>query len=112
MKLPRRRFLHLAAGAAALPAVLRFAWAQAYPSRPVRVIIGVPAGSASDILARLSGLGRGLVMLARIDPMRRRKFIAFRGGRVAARGMRGAAGNTGDPILLLHIARHQRGGLR
>ena len=53
MKLPRRRFLHLAAGAAALPAVSRFAWAQAYPSRPVRVIVGQAAGSSSDITARL-----------------------------------------------------------
>ena len=43
MKLPRRKFLHLAAGAAALPAVSRFAWAQAYPSRPVRMIVGFTA---------------------------------------------------------------------
>jgi hypothetical protein len=40
MKLPRRKFLRLAGGAAALPAVSRFAWAQAYPSRPVRIIVG------------------------------------------------------------------------
>ena len=53
MKLPRRKFLHLAAGAAALPAVSRIAWAQAYPTRPVRIIVGYSAGSASDILARL-----------------------------------------------------------
>ena len=39
MKLPRRTFLHLAAGAAALPAVSRFAWAQVYPTRPVRIIV-------------------------------------------------------------------------
>ena len=55
MKLPRRRFLHLAAGAAALPAVSRIAWAQTYPSRPVRLIVGFGAGSASDIVARLIG---------------------------------------------------------
>jgi len=50
MKLSRRNFLHLAAGAAALPAVSRFAWAQAYPSRPVRIIVGFPqaAGSTSS----------------------------------------------------------------
>src|SRR5499433_2178881 len=55
MKLPRRRFLHLAAGAAALPTVSRFAWAQAYPTRPVRLIEGFGAGGAGDIVARLIG---------------------------------------------------------
>ena len=53
MKLPRRQFLHLAAGAAALPAVSRFARAQAYPSRPVRLIVGTTAGGVQDIVARL-----------------------------------------------------------
>ena len=56
MKLPhRRQFLHLAAGAAALPAASRFAWAQAYPARSVRLIIGYPPGSGPDINARLIG---------------------------------------------------------
>jgi tripartite-type tricarboxylate transporter receptor subunit TctC len=56
MKLPhRRRFLHLAAGAAALPAVSRVARAQAYPARPVRLIEGFGAGGAPDIVARLIG---------------------------------------------------------
>ena len=55
MKLPRRRFLHLAAGAAALPAVSRIARAQTYPVRPVRVIAATAAGAAPDILARLMG---------------------------------------------------------
>jgi tripartite-type tricarboxylate transporter receptor subunit TctC len=55
MKLPRREFLQLAAGVAALPTVTRIARAQTYPSRPVRLIVGFGAGSASDILARLIG---------------------------------------------------------
>jgi tripartite-type tricarboxylate transporter receptor subunit TctC len=53
MRLPRRTFLHLAAGAAALPAVSRIASAQAYPTRPVRIIVGFPAGTAADAIARL-----------------------------------------------------------
>jgi tripartite-type tricarboxylate transporter receptor subunit TctC len=55
LKLPRRHFLRLAAGASALPAVSRFAWAQSYPSRPVRIIVGFAAGGPNDILARLIG---------------------------------------------------------
>ena len=55
MKLPRRTFLHLAAGAAAVMAVARIARAQAYPTRPVRIIVGFPAGGPGDIVARLMG---------------------------------------------------------
>ena len=55
MKLPRRQFLHLAVGTAALPAVSRFAFAQAYPTRPVRLIVPPAAGGATDIVARLMG---------------------------------------------------------
>jgi tripartite-type tricarboxylate transporter receptor subunit TctC len=72
MKLPRRAFLHLAAGAAALPAIApdtcTQAWAQGYPSRPVTVIVFVPAGGTPDIIARLLGqalsqrLGQSMVI--------------------------------------------------
>jgi tripartite-type tricarboxylate transporter receptor subunit TctC len=55
MRLPRRRFLHVAAGAAAFPAVSRLAWAQTYPSRPVHLTAGFPPGGIVDTIARLIG---------------------------------------------------------
>jgi tripartite-type tricarboxylate transporter receptor subunit TctC len=55
MKFPRRQFLHLAAGAAALPALSRVAWAQGYPTRPIRWVVGFVPGGATDIIARLMG---------------------------------------------------------
>jgi tripartite-type tricarboxylate transporter receptor subunit TctC len=55
MHLPRRKFLHLAVGAAALPAASRIAWAQAYPARPVHWVVGYTPGGGNDIIARLMG---------------------------------------------------------
>jgi tripartite-type tricarboxylate transporter receptor subunit TctC len=55
VKLPRRKFLHLAAGAAALPAVSRFAWAQTYPVRPVRIVVNLAPGGGLDFMSRLIG---------------------------------------------------------
>src|SRR5215510_1926302 len=55
MKLPRRQFLQLAAGATVLLIASRITWAQTYPTRPVRIIVGTAAGGVADILARLMG---------------------------------------------------------
>jgi tripartite-type tricarboxylate transporter receptor subunit TctC len=53
MKLPRRQFLHLAAGVVALPPLSRVAWAQAYPTRPVRFVVGFAPGGGGDLATRL-----------------------------------------------------------
>src|SRR5436190_15866648 len=53
MKLPRRQFLHLAAGAVAMPVASRIAWAQTYPTRPITIIVPVGAGGAADLIARI-----------------------------------------------------------
>src|SRR5262245_49645780 len=83
MKLPRRNFLHLAAGAAALP-VSRFAWAQAYPSRPVRLIAPFPPGGSIDLTSRLIG-----------------QWLTDRFGQpVVIENRSGAAGNLGSEAAL------------
>src|SRR5580693_594570 len=70
-KLPRRRFLHLAAGAAMLAAVSRFAWAQSYPNRPVRLVVPFPAGGPADTMSRIltekmaTVLGQAIVIESR-----------------------------------------------
>ena len=84
MKLPRRQFLHLAAGATALPAVSRVAWAQAYPTRPVRLIAPFPPGGSIDLTARLMG-----------------QWLTERlGQQVVIENRGGAAGNIGSEAAL------------
>ena len=84
MKLPRRNFLHLAAGAAALPALSRFAWAQTYPTRPVRLVVTTPAGGSPDIIARLIG-----------------QWISERLGQpIVVDNRSGASGNIGTEIVV------------
>jgi tripartite-type tricarboxylate transporter receptor subunit TctC len=99
MKLPRRQFLHLAAGAAALPIASRISWAQSYPSRPVRVIVGYAPGGGTDIAARLIGqwltdrLGQPFIIENRLG-------AAGNIGTEAA--VRSAA--DGDTLLLVSLA--------
>ena len=62
MEIPRRQFLHLAGGAAALPALSRIARAQAYPSRPITMIVPLAAGSSLDVVARLVGERMGTAL--------------------------------------------------
>ena len=84
MKLPRRQFLHLAAGAAALPAVSRIAWAQAYPSRPVRIVVGFPAGSCvrhRRAPHRPMAVGAARSIIRHREPAGRRQQYRHRGRR-------------------------------
>ena len=84
MKLPRRNFLHLAAGAAALPAVSSIARAQGYPTRPVRIVVPYAAGSSPDIIARLIG-----------------QWLSERlGQQVIIENRTGAGGNIGTEVVV------------
>jgi tripartite-type tricarboxylate transporter receptor subunit TctC len=84
MKLPRREFLHLAAGVAVLPAVSHSAWAQTYPARPVRLIAPFPPGGSIDLAARLMG-----------------QWLSERlGQQFVVENRSGAAGNIGSEVAL------------
>jgi tripartite-type tricarboxylate transporter receptor subunit TctC len=96
MRLPRRTVLRLAAGAAALPAVSRIARAQAYPSRPVRIIVGFPPGGATDIQARLMGQWLS-------ERLGQQFIIENRAGASGNIGTEAAAKSPADGYTLLQI---------
>ncbi|HYW64862.1 MAG TPA: tripartite tricarboxylate transporter substrate binding protein [Bradyrhizobium sp.] len=96
MTLPRRRFLHLAVGAAASPLVPRVARAQAWPSRPVRIIVGFPAGGATDIQARLMGQWLS-------DRLGQQFIIENRGGASGNIATEAVAKATPDGYTLLQV---------
>jgi len=97
MKFPRRTFLHLAVGAAALPAVPRIARTQAYPSRPVRIVVGFPAGGATDIQARLMGQWLS-------DRLGQQFIVENRAGASGNIGTEAVAKAPGDGYTLLQVA--------
>jgi hypothetical protein len=119
MKLPRRNFLHLAAGAAAVPAALRFARAQAYPSRPVRCIVGYAPGGGTDIFVRLVGktlparLGQPFVIENRgsLEQYRHGGSHTGPGGRLHASWYRCRGGNQCCPVQQSQLQLHPRYGL-
>src|SRR5262244_4252742 len=94
MKLPRRQFLHLAAGAAALPAVPRIAWAQAYPSRPITLIVPYPPGGGADAMGRM--------VAQKLSPaLGQQVIIENRPGAGAVIGTRAAAKSAPDGYTLV-----------
>jgi tripartite-type tricarboxylate transporter receptor subunit TctC len=97
MKLPRRQFLHLAASAAVLPAISDIARAQAYPTRPVRIIVPVPPGGSTDVAARIIGesLSRSLG---------RQVFVENRAGAGGNIGLEAAARSSPDGYTFLVTA--------
>jgi tripartite-type tricarboxylate transporter receptor subunit TctC len=97
MKFPRRTFLHLAVGAAALPAVPRIAGAEAYPSRLVRIIVGFPAGGATDIQARLMSQWLS-------DRLGQQFIVENRAGASGNIGTEAVAKAPGDGYTLLQVA--------
>jgi|SRR6185437_12089895 len=96
MEFPRRRFLHLAAGAAALPAMPRMARAETYPSRPVRIVVGFAAGGATDIQARLMGQWLS-------DRLGQQFIIENRAGASGNIGTEAVAKSPADGYTLLQI---------
>jgi tripartite-type tricarboxylate transporter receptor subunit TctC len=96
MTFPRRRFLQLAAGAAALPAVPRIAQADTYPSRPVRIIVGFAAGGATDIQARLMGQWLS-------DRLGQQFIVENRGGASGNIGTEAVAKSPADGYTLLQV---------
>jgi tripartite-type tricarboxylate transporter receptor subunit TctC len=97
MKFPRRTFLHLAVGAAALPALPRIAGAEAYPSRLVRIIVGFPAGGATDIQARLMSQWLS-------DRLGQQFIVENRAGASGNIGTEAVAKAPGDGYTLLQVA--------
>jgi tripartite-type tricarboxylate transporter receptor subunit TctC len=96
MKLPRRTFLHLAVGAIASPVVPRIARAQAWPARPVRIVVGFPAGGATDIQARL--MGQWLT-----DRLGQQFIVENRAGASGNIGTESVAKATADGYTLLQV---------
>jgi tripartite-type tricarboxylate transporter receptor subunit TctC len=105
MEIWRRRFLHLAAGAVALPAMSRIAWAETYPSRPITIVVGFAAGGSTDVIARMmaermkSSLGEPVIV----------ENVTGAGGTIAA-GRVARAAPDGYTLSLGNDASHVMAG--